>query len=69
MNKPSDKTHFALDTNAPLSAQQKAEIAALNAMPDETIDYSDIPPLNETFWQNAKRNPFNKQKEKTPCQK
>jgi uncharacterized protein (DUF4415 family) len=58
MNKPADKTHFSLDTNAPLSTQQKTEIAALNAMTDETIDYSDIPPLSETFWQNAKPNPF-----------
>ena len=24
-------------------------------MPDESIDYSDIPPLTEEFWQNATR--------------
>jgi hypothetical protein len=60
MNKLSDKKHFSLDTNAPLTEQQQAEIAALNAMPDETIDYSDSPPLTEEFWQNAIRNPFYK---------
>jgi len=43
---------------APLTAAQKAELAALAAVPDEQIDTSDIPPLSETFWQNAVRNPF-----------
>ncbi len=27
-------------------------------MPDETIDFSDIPELTEDFWKNAVRNPF-----------
>jgi uncharacterized protein (DUF4415 family) len=26
--------------------------------PDSEIDYSDIPPLPESFWKNAVRNPF-----------
>ncbi len=43
---------------APLTAAQKAELAALAALPDDQIDTSDIPPLPETFWQNAVRNPF-----------
>ena len=38
---------------SPLSAQQLAEITALKSMPDSSIDYSDIPPLTEAFWQNA----------------
>lgn len=42
----------------PLTETQKAELKALAAMPDEAIDYSDIPPLTEAFWQNAVRNPF-----------
>ena len=42
----------------PLTERQKRELAALAAMPDETIDTSDIPPLDEKFWQNAVRNPF-----------
>jgi len=27
-------------------------------MPDDKIDYSDIPPLKGRFWKNAVRNPF-----------
>jgi hypothetical protein len=30
----------------------------LAAVLDDQIDTSDIPPLPETFWQNAVRNPF-----------
>jgi uncharacterized protein (DUF4415 family) len=29
-------------------------------MPDEMIDYSDIPPLGEDFWKDAIRNPYYK---------
>jgi uncharacterized protein (DUF4415 family) len=43
---------------APLTAAQKAELAALAAVPDGQIDTSDVPPLSETFWKNAVRNPF-----------
>lgn len=60
MNNPTDKKHFSLNLNAALTEQQQAEIAALNALPDESIDYSDSPPLTEEFWQNAVRNPFYK---------
>ncbi len=28
------------------------------ARPDSEIDYSDIPPLTDKFWQNAVPNPF-----------
>jgi len=41
-----------------LTAAQRRELAALARLPDDTIDYSDIPPLAERFWQNAIRNPF-----------
>jgi len=58
MNKSIDKTHFSFDTKKPLSAKQKAELAALNAMPDETIDFSDIAPLTDAFWKNAKHHVF-----------
>jgi len=53
---------FELDpTNPPpLTDKQKAELEALQAMPDEEIDYSDIPPLGDEFWKNAVRNPFYK---------
>jgi uncharacterized protein (DUF4415 family) len=49
----------------PLTPAQQAEISALQAMPDESIDYSDIPPLTEEFWQNATRNRFAKKAKKT----
>lgn len=44
----------------PLTEKQQAELAALAAMPDDQIDYSDIPPLTDEFWKNAVRNPFYK---------
>jgi hypothetical protein len=52
-----NEQHFSLNPAVALTEQQQGEIAALNAMPDEVIDYSDIPPLTEEFWQNAVRNP------------
>ena len=44
-----------VDLNDPpsLTDAQKAELEALEAMPDDDIDYSDIPPLDEKFWKNA----------------
>ncbi len=44
----------------PLTKERKAEIKALAAMPGSEIDYSDIPPLDDSFWKNAVRNPFYK---------
>ncbi len=44
----------------PLTDKQKAEIKATATLPDSTIDYSDIPPLSDEFWQKAVRNPFYK---------
>ena len=41
-----------------LTTKQKRELEKLAAMPDDTIDFSDIPPLTEKFWKNAVRNPF-----------
>jgi len=41
-----------------LTAAQRRELAALAALPDDKIDYSNIPPLTEKFWKNAVRNPF-----------
>jgi len=40
---------------ASLTAQQKAELAALKNKPDSAIDYTDIPELGEDFWANAIR--------------
>lgn len=52
------KREFNPSDPPPLSAEEKAEIEALKAMPDSAIDYSEIPPLSEEFWQNAERNPY-----------
>ena len=40
---------------APLTQKQKAELAALAAMPDEQIDYSDIPRKPAGSWADAVR--------------
>ena len=42
----------------PLTAQQKRRLAKLAKQPDEFIDYSDIPPLTDKFWQNASSSPL-----------
>jgi len=42
----------------PLTKVQKAELAALALRPESDIDYSDIPPLTEEFWANARRGCF-----------
>lgn len=60
MSKKIVKHTVDLSNPPPLTAKQKAEIKALAAMPDSAIDYSDIPPLSDEFWQNAVRNPFYK---------
>jgi uncharacterized protein (DUF4415 family) len=53
---------YAVDLHnpPPLTEAQKAELEVLAAMPAETIDFSDIPPLDDTFWRKAVRNPFYK---------
>jgi uncharacterized protein (DUF4415 family) len=52
-------THYRAP-GSPLSAKATKQLADLAAMPDEAIDYSDIPPLTEDFWKNAVRNPYYK---------
>ena len=37
-----------------LTEEQKAELEALEAMPDDQIDYSDIPEMTEVDWSKAK---------------
>ena len=41
-----------------MTAAQKRRLDKLAQQPDSEIDYSDIPELTETFWQNAMSNPF-----------
>ncbi len=49
---------FDLENLPPLTEAQKAELKALEALPDDQIDTSDIPPATEEFWKNAVLNPF-----------
>jgi uncharacterized protein (DUF4415 family) len=41
-----------------LTPELEAEAKRIAAMPDEDIDFSDIPPLGEDFWKNAVRGKF-----------
>lgn len=42
----------------PLTSKQKAELTTLANMPDDQIDYSDIPPLPDAFFKNATQGHF-----------
>ena len=42
----------------PITPARRRRLAALAAQPDSSIDVTDIPPLDESFWRNAVRNPF-----------
>ena len=48
------------DLRKPYTAEQRAEVEALAAMPDSEIDFSDIPELPPGAWKNAVRNPYYK---------
>ena len=52
------KKNVRRTTASELTAAQRRELAALAALPDDKIDYSDIPPLTDRFWENAVRNPL-----------
>ena len=41
-----------------LTPELLAETLRIAQMPDEDIDFSDIPPLGEDFWKNAVRGKF-----------
>lgn len=47
-----------LDNLPPLTEAQKAELAALAELPDDSIDYSDIPSLSEDAFKTAIRGRF-----------
>ena len=53
---------YSLDSTKPVSLTktQRAEIKTLSELPDNKIDYSDIPPLPAEFWKQATSNPFYK---------
>ncbi|KJV05108.1 BrnA antitoxin family protein [Methylocucumis oryzae] len=44
--------------NQPLTAQEQAELANLAAIPDEKIDYSDIPATTPEQWREAEQGRF-----------
>ena len=44
--------------DSPMTPARKRKLAQLAERPDAEIDFSDIPPLKESFWKNAVRNPF-----------
>ena len=41
-----------------MTPARKRKLAQLVARPDSEIDFSEIPPLKESFWKNAVHNPF-----------
>ena len=43
---------------SPMTVGRKRKLAQVAACPDSKIDLSEIPPLKESFWKNAVRNPF-----------
>jgi len=43
---------------SPITSARRRKLARLAEQPDSEIDFSDIPPLKESFWKNAVRNPF-----------
>src|SRR2546421_12190788 len=44
--------------NSPMTPARKRKLAELAARSDSEIGFSEIPPLKESFWKNAVRNPF-----------
>jgi uncharacterized protein (DUF4415 family) len=54
-----NKIVYTLDPDNPpaLTDTQKAMLTDLER---RTVDYSDLPPLDDAFWKNAVRNPFYK---------
>ena len=45
-------------TDSPMTPARKRKLAKVTSRPDSEIDFSEIPPLKESFWKNAVRNPF-----------
>lgn len=54
------RKEFDLQNLPPLTDEQRVRLDALAKMPDREIDYSDIAPLGDEFWQHVVRNPFYK---------
>ncbi|WP_432420163.1 BrnA antitoxin family protein [Neorhizobium galegae] len=60
MKKSADMVRYEVDKNSlpPLTDKQKAELAALSELPDEQIDYRDVPGWTDEQLQNAGRGRF-----------
>lgn len=61
MNRKSDnivRRELDLANPPPLTESQKAELAALAALSDDDINYSDIPPLTDEQFRSALPRPF-----------
>ncbi len=41
-----------------MTSSRRRKLSHFAERPDSEIDFSDIPPLKESFWRNAVRNPF-----------
>ena len=46
---------YTLNTLPEATAEDLARLQKLAEGPDESIDFSDIPPLTESFWANAQK--------------
>jgi uncharacterized protein (DUF4415 family) len=44
--------------DSPITPARKRRLARLAERPDAEIDFSESPPLKQSFWENAVRNPF-----------
>jgi len=51
---------YSEDAIPALTDARRAELRALAKRPDSEIDFSDLPPLTEDFWQDAVRGRFYK---------
>ena len=61
MSKQTKTVRYTLDVASPppLTPEQEAELKALRAaMPDDDIDFSDIPATTEAMWKNAEIGKF-----------
>lgn len=60
MNRKTVSREFDITNPPALTAKQQADLAALKAKPDNTIDMSDAPELPDKQWQSAERARFYK---------
>jgi uncharacterized protein (DUF4415 family) len=47
-----------MPAETPMTPTREPKLSHLSNQSDSEIDFSDIPPLKESFWKNAVRNPF-----------